>query len=55
VLRQEGRLAVLVGDTAAAVKAYEKYLNLRADPEPPLIPQRDSVRAELADLLAAQN
>ncbi len=49
-LRLEGRLAALVGDTAAAIRAYRRYLLIRRDPEPTLVPQRDSVQAELARL-----
>jgi hypothetical protein len=49
-LRQEGRWAALAGDTASAIQAYEHYLLWRANPEPSMIPQRDSVRAELAAL-----
>ncbi len=48
--RMEGRLAALVGDTVAAVRAYRRYLNMRRYAEPVLIPQRDSVQAELARL-----
>src|SRR5690606_35677658 len=33
-LREEGRLAELTGDTAAALRAYQHYLALRDDPEP---------------------
>ena len=51
-LRQEGRLAALVGDTAGAVRAYEKYLTLRAAPDSQFLPQRDSVLAERAALMA---
>jgi hypothetical protein len=47
-LREEGRLAALTGDTAGARRAYQHYLALRSDPEPPLRPARDSVRAEAA-------
>jgi hypothetical protein len=50
MLRHEGRWATLAGDTAAAVKAYEHYLIWRQSPDPELVPQRDSVRAELAAL-----
>lgn len=50
LLREEGRLAALTGDTAGAVRAYRHYLTLRPDPEPSLVPQRDSVRAELGRL-----
>jgi tetratricopeptide (TPR) repeat protein len=48
--REEGRLAALNGDRAAAIRAYRRYLALRGDPEPALRLQRDSVRAELAAL-----
>ena len=50
-LREEGRLAALVGDTASARRAYQHYLALRSDPEPPLRADRDRVRAELARLV----
>ena len=49
--REEGRLAALVGDTTGAICAYRRYLDFRRDAEPALIPQRDSVRAELARLV----
>jgi serine/threonine-protein kinase len=49
-LRQMGRLAVLAGEPEAAKRAYEHYLAIRYHPEPALIPQLDSVRAELAAL-----
>ena len=49
-LREMGRLAALAGDREAAVRAYRHYLAIRTDPDPALIPQRDSVRAELAAL-----
>lgn len=48
--REEGRLAALAGDTTGAIAAYRRYLALRQDAEPPLIPQRDSVTAALARL-----
>jgi len=47
-LRQEGRLAALVGDKAGAKRAYDEYLLLRAAPDAPFRPQRDSVIAERA-------
>jgi hypothetical protein len=47
-LREEGRLAALMGDSAGAVKAYRHYLTLRSDPEPALGPVVEAVRAELA-------
>ena len=49
-LRQEGRLATLAGDTAGAIRAYDAYLTLRTDPDPPFVPQRDSVVAERSTL-----
>jgi serine/threonine-protein kinase len=49
-LRAEGQYAALVGDTAAAVRAYGRYLVLRSDPEPALRPEVDRVRAELRRL-----
>jgi hypothetical protein len=49
-LREEGRLAVLVGDTAGAVRAYRHYLALRSDPEPRLRLEVERVRAELRRL-----
>lgn len=51
--RAEGRLALAVGDTAGAIRAYEAYLNLRSDPEPSLAPEADSVRSRLARLEAS--
>jgi len=51
-LRAEGRLAALLGDTASAIRAYRHYLVLRSDPEPALRSHVESVRAELARLLA---
>jgi serine/threonine-protein kinase len=48
--RQEGRLAALTGDREGAIRAYRRYLALRADPEPRLRPQRDRVVAELGAL-----
>jgi hypothetical protein len=50
-LREEGRLAVLTGDTAGAIRAYQHFLALRHDPEPALRADRDSLRAGLARLL----
>jgi len=49
--REEGRLAALVGDTTAAVRAYRRYLDFRRDAEPALVPQRDSVRAAMGRLI----
>jgi hypothetical protein len=52
-LREEGRLAALTGDRAGAVRAYQHYLALRSNPEPPLRPAVDAVRAELAQLVGS--
>jgi hypothetical protein len=49
-LREEGRLAALVGDTVEAMRAYQHYLALRSDPEPRLRPDIERVRAELGAL-----
>ena len=49
-LREEGRLAARVGDTARAIRAYRKYLALRARPEAPLAAQAGEVKAALAAL-----
>jgi hypothetical protein len=49
-LREEGRLAAIVGDSAGAVRAYRHYLALRSDPEPKLRPEVQRVRAELRRL-----
>jgi len=46
-LREEGRLAARLGDRTGAIRAYEHYLALRSNPEPTLLPQRDSIRAEV--------
>ncbi|MGH7499566.1 MAG: hypothetical protein ACREL3_12030 [Gemmatimonadales bacterium] len=46
--RLEGKAAALSGDKVGAIRAYRNYLALRFDPEPSKIPQRDSVRTELA-------
>ncbi len=49
-LREEGRLAALVGDTVGAVRAYRHYLALRSDPEPRLRPEVERVQAEVERL-----
>ena len=51
ILREEGRLAALVGDREDAIKAYSHYLALRYNPEPSVKPEVDRVRAELASLV----
>lgn len=49
-LREEGRLATLVGDRDGAIRAYRHYLTLRSDPEPALADETEWVRSELARL-----
>jgi hypothetical protein len=51
-LREQGRLALAAGDTAAAVTALRRYVALRSDPEPSLRAESDSARALLASLLS---
>lgn len=48
--REEGRLALMAGDTTRALRAYNHYLELRAEAEPSLVPERDSVRAIVSRL-----
>jgi tetratricopeptide (TPR) repeat protein len=48
--REEGRLAALIGDRPAAIRAYRLYIDLRSDPEPSLRPEVERVRAELERL-----
>jgi hypothetical protein len=47
-LREEARIAMLAADTVGAIRAYRHLLTLWSDPEPSRIPQRDSLRSELA-------
>ena len=50
LLREEGRLAALTGDTARAVSAWRRYLAFRANPQASLKPGVDSIRMQLAAL-----
>jgi DNA-binding SARP family transcriptional activator/TolB-like protein len=47
---EEGRLAEATADSSAARRAYERYLALRSDPEPEVLPSVDSVRRRLEGL-----
>jgi tetratricopeptide (TPR) repeat protein len=47
LLREEGRLANALGDREGAIRAWEHYLALRANPEPVFIPERNRIRAEV--------
>jgi len=47
---EEGRLAEAMADSASARRAYTRYLTLRDDPEPDMMPHVDSVRRRLEGL-----
>lgn len=47
---EEGRLAEVVADSGRARQAYERYLALRAAPEPELAPRVEAVRRRLESL-----
>lgn len=47
------RAGARAGHREAAIRDYRLYLKLREHPDPRLVPERDSARAELAVLLAA--
>jgi hypothetical protein len=49
-LREVGRLSLMARDTVGALRAYEHYLAVRADAEPPFIAERDSIRSVVARL-----
>jgi serine/threonine-protein kinase len=51
-LREEGRLALLAGDTTAAIRAYQHFLALRSHPEPQLVDDAARVRSEVHRLIA---
>jgi len=48
--REAGRLFLISRDTARAIAAYEHYLRLRTDALPPLVAERDSVKAIVSKL-----
>jgi tetratricopeptide (TPR) repeat protein len=47
-VRDEGRWFLMAGDTARAMTAFQSYLKLRDNPQPTLVPERDSIRTQLA-------
>jgi hypothetical protein len=51
-LREEGHLALLTGDTTAALRAYQHFLVLQADPEPRLQPEVERIRTQVESLLS---
>ncbi|HWA15219.1 MAG TPA: hypothetical protein VG817_02215, partial [Gemmatimonadales bacterium] len=50
--REEGRVALQLKDTTSAIRAWTRYLNLRASADPVAVPERERIRAALAPLLA---
>lgn len=50
-LREEARLATMLGDRAGAIRAYQHYLALRSDPEPSVVPEVRRARRTLDSLL----
>jgi hypothetical protein len=50
-LLEEAAVATKLGDRQVAVAAYRKYLQLRYQPEPVLVPQKQRAEARLAALL----
>lgn len=44
MLREEGRLAAMTGDTAGAIIAYRRYLALRENPEPAVAAEVATIR-----------
>jgi hypothetical protein len=50
-LREQGRLASLIGDRVTATRAYRHYLALRYNPEASVKPEVERVRAELSLLV----
>ena len=50
-LKEEGRLALLTGDTASAVLAFRRYVSLRSGAEAPLQREVDRERDRLAGLV----
>jgi tetratricopeptide (TPR) repeat protein len=50
-LREEGRLAAVLGDQSGAIRAYRHYLALLSAPEPSIAHQVEEVRGELAELI----
>jgi tetratricopeptide (TPR) repeat protein/predicted Ser/Thr protein kinase len=50
-LREQGRLASIIGDRVTATRAYRHYLALRYSPEASVKPEVERVRAELSLLV----
>jgi tetratricopeptide (TPR) repeat protein len=54
LLKEEGDLAAIVGDTTRAIAAYRRYLELRTNPDEGMRAEVDAVRAALDALLRAK-
>jgi hypothetical protein len=52
MLRDEGRWAMLAGDTTAAIRALRQFLVLRELAEPPYAAERDSIKTVVAQVEA---
>ncbi len=48
---EEGRLALLAGDSAGAIRAYDWYLRVRDQAEPSGRARDDAIRADVARLV----
>lgn len=44
-MKEEGRLALALGDSSGAAVAWDRYLLLRATADPVLVPERERIRA----------
>ncbi|HET7373860.1 MAG TPA: hypothetical protein VFJ20_10755, partial [Gemmatimonadaceae bacterium] len=49
-LREEARLAAAAGDVNAAIHIYRRYVTVRAEPEPSMLPDLEAAKRELARL-----
>jgi len=48
--REAGRLFLMAKDTARAIEEYQRFLELRTEAQPPLIAERDSIKAIVSRL-----
>lgn len=53
-VRRMGEIAETRGDTAAALQAYSRYLELRTAPDPALLPEVQTVKQRVAALRASK-
>jgi serine/threonine-protein kinase len=54
LLKEEGELAALLGDTTRAIAAFRRYLEIRIDPDEGMREEREQVRAALDALVRAK-